>query len=96
MPPNVGGWPSGPAWVSPSNQILRFNQGATVLGGVTSYSAPATDAWVGSLIDALGGLPIPPDVRARLTGVGSIGANTANGQRLVAQVILAGPEYQAS
>jgi len=96
VPPNVGGWPSGPGWISPTNQILRFNQGATVLGGVTAYAAPATDAWVGTLVDALGGLPIPPAVRALLVGTGSIGANSTNGQRLVAQVILAGPEYQAS
>ncbi len=91
-PPNVGGWQSGPAWVSPTNQILRFNQASVVLGTIAAFSGAATTASMQLLADQLGNLPIPPDVQTQLVTLG----NRTDGQRVVAQIVLAGPEYQAS
>jgi hypothetical protein len=43
------------------------------------------------LADKLGGIVIPADVQAQLLTLGS----GSDGQRAVAQVVLAGPDYQA-
>ena len=90
-PPNVGGWPNGPAWISPSNQVLRFNLAAGVVTKSGNLSGKADDAWIGELADRLGGIAISDDVRGKLTALGS----AAEGRRAVAQVILAGPGFQA-
>ncbi len=90
-PPNVGGWPNGPAWISPSNQVLRFNLAGGMVMKSGNLTGTADDAWVGQLADMLGGIPISDDVRGKLTALG----NVPNGRRAVAQVILAGPGFQA-
>jgi uncharacterized protein (DUF1800 family) len=90
-PPNVGGWPNGPAWISPSNQVLRFNLAGGMVMKSGNLTGAADDAWVGQLADMLGGIPIADDVRGKLTALG----NVPNGRRAVAQVILAGPGFQA-
>ena len=92
-PPNVGGWLTGPAWISPTSQILRFNQGSTLLP-TAQFGAAATDAWVQTTADNLGGLPLSADDRTQLiTLANSKGGR--DGQRLVAQFLLGGPDYQA-
>jgi uncharacterized protein (DUF1800 family) len=90
-PPNVGGWPNGPAWISPSNPVLRFNLAGGVATKSSALSGPADDAWIGELADRLGGIPIADDVRGKLAALGS----AAEGRRAIAQVILAGPGFQA-
>ncbi len=90
-PPNVGGWPNGTAWISPSNQVLRFNLAGGMVMKSSTLSGTADDAWVGELADRLGGIPIADDVRGKLTALG----NVPDGRRAVAQVILAGPGFQA-
>ncbi len=90
-PPNVGGWPNGTAWISPSNQVLRFNLAGGMVMKSSALSGTADDAWVGELADRLGGIPIADDVRGKLTALG----NVPDGRRAVAQVILAGPGFQA-
>ncbi len=90
-PPSVGGWPNGPAWISPSNQVLRFNLAGGMVMKSGSLSGKADDAWIGELADRLGGIPIADDVRGKLTALGNI----PDGRRAVAQVILAGPGFQA-
>jgi len=90
-PPNVSGWPNGLAWISPSNQVLRFNLAAGMVMKSSALSGTADDAWVGELADRLGGIPIADDVRGKLTALG----NVPDGRRAVAQVILAGPGFQA-
>ena len=90
-PPNVGGWPNGPAWISPSNQVLRFNLAGGMVMKSSTLAGTADDAWVGQLADQLGGMPMPDDVRSKLTALG----NVPNGRRAVAQIILAGPGFQA-
>jgi len=89
-PPNVGGWPNGPAWISPSNQVLRFNLAAGLVIKSGALAGTADDAWIGELADRLGGIPIADDVRGKLTALG----NVPNGRRAVAQVVLAGPGFQ--
>lgn len=91
FPPNVGGWPSGPAWVSPSNQVLRFNLAGGVAMKSVTLSGKADDAWIGELADRLGGIPIADDLRGKLAALGA----AAEGRRAVAQVMLAGPDFQA-
>ena len=90
-PPNVGGWPSGPAWISPSSQVLRFN----MAGGLTMKAGKLTggvdDAWLNELSDRLGGVPLADDIRGKLTAL----ANGTEGRRAVTQVLLAGPGFQA-
>src|SRR5260370_41997526 len=83
-PPNVGGWPNGPAWISPSNQVLRFNLAAGVVTKSGNLSGKADDAWIGELTDRLGRIPLSHDVPGELTALG--GAHEA--ARGVAQVIL--------
>ncbi len=90
-PPNVGGWPNGPAWISPSNQVLRFNLAGGMVMKSGALSGTADNAWVGELADRLGGIPISDDVRGKLTALG----NNPNGRRAIAQIILAGPGFQA-
>ena len=70
-PPTVGGWPNGPAWISPSNQVLRFNLAGGVVTKSGNLSGTADDAWIGELADRLGGIPISDDVRGKLTALGS-------------------------
>lgn len=90
-PPNVGGWPNGPAWISPSNQVLRFNLAAGIVTKTGNLTGSADDAWLNSLGDRLGGLPISDDIRSKLTAYGS----GTDGRRAVTQVLLAGPGFQA-
>jgi len=90
-PPSVGGWPNGTAWISPSNQVLRFNLAAGMVMKSGNLSGKADDAWIGELADRLGGIPIADDIRGKLTALG----NVPDGRRAVAQVILAGPGFRA-
>ncbi len=90
-PPNVGGWPNGPAWISPSNQVLRFNLAGGMAMKSGALSGKADDAWIGELADRLGGIPIADDVRGKLAALGA----ATEGRRAIAQVILAGPGFQA-
>ena len=90
-PPNVGGWPNGTAWISPSNQVLRFNLAGGLVTKAGLLSGPADDAFLTELADRLGGVPIADDVRAKLLTVGS----GPEGKRAIAQILLAGPGYQA-
>ncbi len=91
-PPNVGGWPSGAAWISPDNQVLRYNLAGQSIATAPIFAGKATSAFLAQLTDQLGGILIPPDVQAKLLTLGS----GTDGQRAVAQVVLAGPDYQAS
>ena len=90
-PPNVGGWPSGTAWISPSNQVVRFNLAAGIVMKAQSLAGKVDDAALSDLADRLGGLPLPNDLRGKLAALGG----GDNGRRAVAQVILAGPMFQA-
>jgi len=90
-PPNVGGWPSGPAWISPSSQVQRYNLAAGIVTKATSLTGQASDTALNDLADRLGGITLPDDLRTRLTTLG----NTDAGRRVVAQIILAGPAFQA-
>ncbi|MGI8854647.1 MAG: DUF1800 domain-containing protein [Thermomicrobiales bacterium] len=89
-PPNVGGWPNGTAWISPSNQVLRFNLAAGLVGKVGLLSGKADDAFLNEIADRLGGIPIADDLRGRLLALGS----GPEGKRAVTQILLAGPGYQ--
>ncbi len=89
-PPNVGGWPNGPAWISPSNQVLRFNLAAGLVGKVGVLSGKADGAFLDEIADRLGGIPIADDLRGRLLALGS----GPEGKRAVTQILLAGPGYQ--
>jgi uncharacterized protein (DUF1800 family) len=89
-PPNVGGWPNGTAWISPSTQVNRFNLAGGLLQKAGMLTGPADSAFVTQIADILGGIPIPDDLRAKLLALG----NQAQGRRAVAQVLLAGPAYQ--
>lgn len=90
-PPNVGGWPTGTAWISPDDQLLRYNLAGQFIATSTVFSGAATTAYLQQLADKLGGIVIPADVQAKLITLGS----GTDGQRAVAQVVLAGPDYQA-
>jgi uncharacterized protein (DUF1800 family) len=90
-PTNVGGWPSGPAWISPDSQIVRYNLAGQLLAPSGAFLGPATSAFVQQLADKLGGIVIPADVQTKLVTLGS----GSDGQRAVAQIVLAGPDYQA-
>ncbi|MHB8645929.1 MAG: DUF1800 domain-containing protein [Thermomicrobiales bacterium] len=90
-PPNVGGWPSGTAWISPDNQLLRYNLAGQFIATSPLFAGQATNAFLAQLADQLGGIVIPADVQAKLLTLGS----GTDGQRAVAQVVLAGPDYQA-
>ncbi len=90
-PPNVGGWPNGTAWISPSNQVLRYNLAAGIVTKAQSLSGKADDAAMTDLADRLGGLSLPDDLRGKLAALG----NGTDGRRTVAQIVLAGPSFQA-
>jgi uncharacterized protein (DUF1800 family) len=90
-PTNVGGWPNGLAWISPDSQIVRYNLAGQLLAPSGAFLGPATSAFLQQLADKLGGIVIPADVQAQLLTLGS----GSDGQRAVAQVVLAGPDYQA-
>ena len=90
-PPSVGGWPNGTAWISPSNQVLRFNLAAGLVGKVGNLSGKADDAFMDEIADRLGGIPISDDLRGKLLALGS----GPEGKRAVTQILLAGPGYQA-
>jgi uncharacterized protein (DUF1800 family) len=90
-PPDVGGWPNGPAWISPSNQVLRFNLASGIVIKSGNLTGKADDTWLSELGDRLGGVALPDDIRGKLAALG-----TGNdGRRAVTQIILAGPGYQA-
>jgi uncharacterized protein (DUF1800 family) len=89
-PPSVGGWPNGPAWISPSNQVLRFNLAAGLVGKVGNLSGKADDAFITEIADRLGGIPVADDLRGKLLALGS----GPEGKRAVTQILLAGPGYQ--
>ena len=80
-PPNVGGWPNGPAWISPSNQVLRFNLAAGMVTKSGKLSGAADDAWLGELADRLGGIPISDDVRGKLTALGTVAEGAVPSRR---------------
>ncbi|MDQ6601961.1 MAG: DUF1800 domain-containing protein [Chloroflexota bacterium] len=90
-PPNVGGWPTGTAWISPDDQLLRYNLAGQFIATATIFAGQATSAFLAQLADQLGGIVIPADVQTKLLTLGS----GTDGQRAVAQVVLAGPDYQA-
>jgi len=90
-PPNVGGWPTGTAWISPDDQLLHYNLAGQFIATATIFAGKATSAFLAQLADQLGGIVIPADVQAKLL---TLGGGT-DGQRAVAQVVLAGPDYQA-
>ena len=90
-PTNVGGWPGGLAWISPDSQIVRYNLAGQLINPSGTFLGPATSAFMQQLADKLGGIIIPADVQAKLLTLGS----GSDGQRAVAQVVLAGPDYQA-
>jgi len=90
-PLNVGGWPHGTAWISPDDQLLRYNLAGQFIATAPIFAGKATSAFLAQLTDQLGGILIPPDVQAKLLTLGS----GTDGQRAVAQVVLAGPDYQA-
>jgi hypothetical protein len=89
-PPNVGGWPNGPAWISPSSQVLRFNLAAGLVGKVGNLTGKADAPFIDEIADRLGGIPVTDDLRGRLLALGS----GPEGKRAVAQILLAGPGYQ--
>ena len=90
-PPNVGGWPRGTAWISPDNQLLRYNLAGQFIGASPVFAGPATATFLAQLADNLGGIVIDGNVQAKLLALGS----GSDGQRAVAQVVLAGADYQA-
>ena len=89
-PPNVGGWPSGAAWISPSNQVSRFNLAGGLVAKAGLLSGAADDAFMTEIADRLGGIPIPDELRGKLIVLGS----GPTGKRVVTQILLAGPGYQ--
>jgi len=89
-PPNVGGWPNGTAWISPSNQVSRFNLAGGLVTKAGLLSGKADDAFLDEIADRLGGIPIPDDLRGKLVALGS----GPDGKRIITQVLLAGPGYQ--
>jgi uncharacterized protein (DUF1800 family) len=89
-PPSVGGWPNGPAWISPSSQVLRFNLAAGLVGKVGNLTGKADAPFIDEIADRLGGIPVTDDLRGRLLALGS----GPEGKRAVAQILLAGPGYQ--
>ncbi|MHB8644594.1 MAG: DUF1800 domain-containing protein [Thermomicrobiales bacterium] len=89
-PPNVGGWPNGTAWISPSNQVSRFNLAGGLVAKAGLLSGKADDAFLDEIADRLGGIPIADDLRGKLVALGS----GPDGKRVIAQVLLAGPGYQ--
>ena len=89
-PPNVGGWPNGMAWISPSNQVSRFNLAGGLVTKAGLLSGKADDAFIDEIADRLGGIPIPDDLRGKLVALGS----GPDGKRIITQILLAGPGYQ--
>ncbi len=89
-PRDVGGWPNGMAWISPSNQVLRFNLAGGLVAKAGLLSGKADDAFLDEIADRLGGIPIPDDLRGKLVALGS----GPDGKRIITQVLLAGPGYQ--
>ena len=90
-PPNVGGWPNGTAWISPSNQVLRFNLAGGLVGeGRDCSPARRTTPSSTEIADRLGGIPISDDLRGKLVALGS----GPDGKRAITQILLAGPGYQ--
>ncbi|MBV9120550.1 MAG: DUF1800 domain-containing protein [Chloroflexi bacterium] len=45
-PPNVAGWPSGPAWMSPSAIMTRFNFGALLSGAIKNAPGPLGGGYI--------------------------------------------------
>ncbi len=89
-PPNVGGWPNGMAWISPSNQVSRFNLAGGLVAKAGLLSGKADNAFIDEIADRLGGIPIPDDLRGKLIALGS----GPDGKRVITQILLAGPGYQ--
>ncbi len=89
-PPNVGGWPNGTAWISPSNQVLRFNLAGNLVTKAGMLSGKADDTFITEIADRLGGLTIPDELRGKLIALGS----GTEGKRAITQILLAGPSYQ--
>jgi len=89
-PPNVGGWPNGMAWISPSNQVSRFNLAGGLVAKAGLLSGKADDTFLDEIADRLGGIPIADDLRGKLVALGS----GPDGKRIITQVLLAGPGYQ--
>ncbi len=90
-PPNVGGWSQGGAWISPSSQVLRFNLAGQLLTKTGMLNGAANDDTLNQIVDRLGSFPLTDDLRAKLLDLGK----GADGQRAIAQILLAGPGYQA-
>jgi uncharacterized protein (DUF1800 family) len=51
-PPNVGGWPSGPAWLTPASNLRRMSLALAVVARTDLRSAPTAGraTWVGELL----------------------------------------------
>lgn len=89
-PPNVGGWPQGMRWISPSGQVLRYNIAGTVVQRAAMLGGAADAEFVAAVADRLGGIAVPDDLRDRLLDFGK----TGDGKRAVVQVLLAAAGYQ--
>ena len=90
-PPNVGGWPTGLGWISPSNQVLRYNTAAQIIAKSPLLAGRADSAFIAHIADRLGGIAISSELHAMLL---IRGAND-DGKKAVTQVLLASPGYQA-
>ncbi len=91
FPPTVGGWTSGLGWISPTNQVLRFNLAGQIVAKSPLLAGRADSAFLTQIADRLGGLPLSADLRAMLLVLGA----SDDGKKAVTQVLLASPAYQA-
>jgi uncharacterized protein (DUF1800 family) len=110
-PPNVGGWPGGSNWISPTTMLGRFNFAARLTGDApNSSSAVDGDALVAAsnantaqglmfFVANTLGLDLSAETsRALMTflGSGSIDTMDAARARGLVHLALASPEYQLS
>jgi len=89
-PPNVGGWPHGMAWISPTSQVQRFNIAGQLIQKVAMLNGPADAGFLTQIADQLGGIPLSDDLSAKLLDFGK----GPDGKRAVTQLLLAGPGFQ--
>ena len=73
-PPNVGGWPAGPAWLTPASNLRRMSLALAVVARTNLRGAPAVgraswlaellgvDAWTGRTLRALDLVEDPADL----------------------------------
>jgi len=99
-PPNVAGWPGGPAWLSSSTFFARvntldlamFSRGRPALAALGAAKTPeeAVDAAATRLIDG----NLPPESRAAIVTYAATLRNDQERASAVAYLVLASPEYQ--